>query len=275
LGLDFRAEVIRSLSQYQLLAERGHVEARVDGHTAAESEAKFRSVAEISADAVILAASDQRIIFWNRRAEDLFGYTEQEVLGKRLDFLIPERHRKAHLKALKRATSGSERVALESRTLVLSGRRKDGTEFPMEVSFGTWLAAGDAFYSAVMRRIEEPQALQDRLELARLAMESMPDMLLWSSADGRLCAVSSSACRLLGYERDELLKLSVHDIEPGLTPQKWRLHMEELRRLGNSREKGTYRRKDGSLLPVDSGLSHIEFKGRSYRLSISRPRHEP
>src|SRR5574337_359380 len=70
--------------------------------TLRESEIRFRSVVQSAIDAIILADSDGNIISWNKGAQTIFGYEEEEVLGKPLTILMPERYREAHLRGLER-----------------------------------------------------------------------------------------------------------------------------------------------------------------------------
>ena len=119
-----------------------------------ESEMRFRSVAQSAGDAIVSADPDGNIIFWNRAAERIFEYAEEEVLGKSMAMLLPERCRAAFCPALDRARSaGDSRVAgfaLES-----EGLRANGSEFPAEFSLATWEATQGTFFSMTIRDITE------------------------------------------------------------------------------------------------------------------------
>ena len=117
-----------------------------------ESETRFRSVAESATDAIISADSQGRIVSWNRGARRIFGYAEEEALGQPLTLLMPERYHADHRRGLERCNATGE-PRFTGRTLELHGRRKDGAEFPLEISLGNWSSSKGTFYSAVIRDI--------------------------------------------------------------------------------------------------------------------------
>jgi PAS domain S-box-containing protein len=117
-----------------------------------ESETRFRSVAQSAMDAIISADQRGQIVFWNRAAQTMFGYTEEEVYGQPLTILMPERYRADHLRGIEGCNRTGE-LRLKDRTLELHGRRKDGAEFPVELSLGQWRTRTGIFYSAILRDI--------------------------------------------------------------------------------------------------------------------------
>lgn len=119
-----------------------------------ESELKFRSVTQSASDAIISADSSGNIIFWNNGALDIFGYTEEETLGRPLTMLMPERYRQGHVEGMARVnTTGKTHVI--GKTAEMHGLHKDGSEFPIELSLATWTTGEDTFYSGVIRDITE------------------------------------------------------------------------------------------------------------------------
>jgi PAS domain S-box-containing protein len=140
-----------------------------------ESERRFRSVVQTATDAIVLADGSGNIIAWNRAAQIIFGYREEEVLGQPLTMVMPERYRDAHRKGLARLQAGGEARVIGT-TVELHGIRKDGSEFPLELSIGTWQATEGAFYSGIIRdtterkRAEKFQSAQ--LEVSLILAES-------------------------------------------------------------------------------------------------------
>ncbi|MBM2826571.1 MAG: diguanylate cyclase/phosphodiesterase with and sensor(s) [Dehalococcoidia bacterium] len=130
-------------------------------------ELKFRTVAEAVIDAVILADTSGKIISWNPGAEAIFGHTEAEVLGQPLTILMPERHQAAHLRGLERVSQTGERQRI-GRTSEVSGLRKDGQEFPIELSLGTWVTSEGRFFCGIIRDVTERTVLQEALRHAAL-----------------------------------------------------------------------------------------------------------
>ena len=128
-----------------------------------ESEEKFRTVAQTAADSIILADSNGKIIFWNKSAQNIFGYAEEEILGKPLTILMPEQYRNAHQKGIERINSTGESKYLGKIT-EMHGLRKDGNDFPIELSVAMWRVGEKVFYSGIVRDITERKQLENKFE---------------------------------------------------------------------------------------------------------------
>ncbi len=135
-----------------------------------ESEQRFRAVTESANDAIISADSAGNIIGWNKGARAMFGYDAQEVLDRPLTMLMPERYRAGHQKGLERfRNTGEARVI--GRTIELHGLRKNGGEFPIELSLSSWRVDGETFFSSIIRDITERSQAEDALRRARDELE--------------------------------------------------------------------------------------------------------
>ncbi len=140
----------------------------------AESEERFRSVSQSANDAIITSDSDGNIIFWNNGAQKIFGYQSDEILGKPLTILMPQRYREAHIKGLDIMRTTGESPVIGKR-VELEALRKDGSEFPTELSLSTWKTGEKTFYSGILRDIterrcnEEIQRENERLAFANRA----------------------------------------------------------------------------------------------------------
>ena len=118
------------------------------------SELRFRSLAQSANDAVIAADSGGRILSWNRAAQNIFGHSEDEMLGKNLTLLMPERYRDAHDKGMARFLE-TKKAKVVGHMAEFEGLRRDGTEFPLELSLGSWQTDEGTFFSGVLRDISE------------------------------------------------------------------------------------------------------------------------
>ncbi len=136
-----------------------------------DSEIKFRSVTESAIEGIVLADSGGNIILLNKAAQTIFRYTDEEVLGKPLTVLMPERYREAHRKGLERMrTMGKTQVV--GKTLELHGRRKDGVEFPLELALATWRSGEESFYSGMIRDITDRKRAEEELRRAHDELEA-------------------------------------------------------------------------------------------------------
>lgn len=133
------------------------------------SELRFRSVVQSAADAIILADEDARILFWNKGAETMFGYHEDEVLGYPLELLMPEQYREAHRRGFERFRVGGK-SQMVGKTVELEGLRKDGAVFPLELSLASWRTEEGTFFTGIVRDITERKRA-DEMRFAKEAAE--------------------------------------------------------------------------------------------------------
>jgi PAS domain S-box-containing protein len=146
------------------------------------SEERFRAVAASANDAIVSADGSGNIVYFNPSAERVFGYSASESLGKPLTTLMPERFHDPHAEALKRfLATGEARVI--GKTVELAGRRKDGSEFPLELSLSTWKQGQDPFFTAILRDISEHVQAQRKLAESAAELERRTRELERSNAD--------------------------------------------------------------------------------------------
>lgn len=107
-----------------------------------KSEAGFRSVVQSASDAIVLADGESKITMWNTSAQKIFGYNEEEILGQPLPRLIPQRYQDVHQVGMEGSISINS-FQVTGKAVELHGLRKDGGEFPMELSLSTWKNGGN------------------------------------------------------------------------------------------------------------------------------------
>jgi len=113
-------------------------------------------------DAILSADARGHITYFNPGAERIFGLTSDEVIDRPLTTLMPERFREAHRAGLARyVATGEARVI--GKTVELAGRRKDGTEFPLELSLATWKHGAEVAFTAIIRDIAARKEAEDTL----------------------------------------------------------------------------------------------------------------
>jgi len=128
------------------------------------SEERFRAVAETANDAIVSADARGNITYFNRSAELIFGYSAAEVLGRPLTLLMPERFHDAHRRGLERFLSTGEPRVIGKR-VEMAGRRKDGSEFPVELALASWRASGGIFFTGMICDITERKLAEGALAL--------------------------------------------------------------------------------------------------------------
>jgi len=170
LLVEMAMDISYALDHLDFQAARNRAE-----ETLSKSEAHYRAVAQSAKDAIITADNAGNIIGWNRGAEIIFGYTEAEVMGQPLTVLIPQRYYDRHVSGMHRVLSGGKSHII-GKTVELEGLRKDGSEFPLELSLAKWETAEGQFFTSFIRDITERKRTEttlkqakDRLLLATLA----------------------------------------------------------------------------------------------------------
>jgi PAS domain S-box-containing protein len=134
------------------------------------SEERLRAIVTSATDAIITIDAEQKVTLFNAGAEATFGYSAKEMIGQKLDRLVPEQFRGAHRRHVDAfgRTGTSMRVMGGER--VLSGLRRNGEEFPMEARISQVDVGGQKFYTVILRDIAERKRVQaERDELLALA----------------------------------------------------------------------------------------------------------
>jgi PAS domain S-box-containing protein len=162
-------------------------------------EALYRGIISISSDAIICVDRTQRIILFNHGAERIFGYASDEVLGKSLSFLLPERYRPAHGRQVREFGASEVAARQMGERGEILGLRKDGEEFPAEASISRVEMDGKAFYTAVLRDISERRRAED--DRARL-MERERDARRTAEAAQRRASFLADATEALDASLD-------------------------------------------------------------------------
>jgi len=117
----------------------------------------------------------------------------------------------------------------------------------------------------------ETRRSEDRiLRMMKVAVDEAADAVFWVGKDARFIYVNAAACRTLRYSRSELLSMTVLDVVPSLTAEKWLEHWDKLKDLGSATFDSMHRRKDSSLLPVEVSVSYQEFGGEEYHCAFAR-----
>lgn len=130
----------------------------------------FKSIMLSVTDAIIIINQDSQIVFWNNSAQKIFGYSQSEAIGMDLTQLMPERFRQLHLSGLKRYLQTLEPKVIGT-VVELWGLKKDGNEFPIELSVSTWKEDGVIFFGGIIRDKTEWQKIRSELEESKRDLE--------------------------------------------------------------------------------------------------------
>jgi len=123
---------------------------------------------------------------------------------------------------------------------------------------------------AVNKRTEELKQTEESLHLTSFTMKHAADAVFWITADASIIDANDTACRSLGYTRDELLKLKVADVDTQFNAELWPQHWEELKAHGSLFFESSQRAKDGKIIPVEIAANYIRFNDSEYNCAFVR-----
>ncbi|HET8539970.1 MAG TPA: ATP-binding protein [Anaeromyxobacter sp.] len=235
---------------------------------------RFKGVLDAAPDAMVISDRLGRIVLWNAEAERVFGYRADEVLGQAVEILIPERFRAVH-------PHHRHRYFVDPRTrpmgsvggLELYGRRKDGTEFPAEISLSPLETEDGVLAITAIRDVTVRKKVESQF---RGLLEAAPDAMVITDRRGKITLVNAQAEKLFGYSREELLGQLVE----ALIPQRFRaMHpghrasyfgTPRTRPMGEGRVELWGLRKDGTEFPAEISLSPLETADGVFAITAIR-----
>ncbi len=130
------------------------------------SEAYFRNVLESAPDAMVIIDHHGKITVVNRQAEDMFGYKRQQMLGQEIEMLLPDALRERHI-SHRAGFAANPQLRPMGVNLELRGQRRDGSNFPVEISLSPFASASGVFISSVIRDVTSRKAMEQELITAR------------------------------------------------------------------------------------------------------------
>ncbi len=236
-----------------------------------ESEAKFRSVMESAIDAIISGDVSGNIRAWNSAASALFQYTEEEVIGRPIELIIPERFRKSHRDGLQRVSQGGPSHVI-GKTVELAALRKNGSEFPVELSLATWFLDDQRYFTGIIRDISERKQAEQKF---RSVTESAIDAIISADHTGKIVSWNKAATRILGYTSEDAIGQRLELIIPERFHELHRKGMGRVTAGGESRVIGktvelAARTKDGAEIPIELSLSTWTVHNDRYYTGIIR-----
>jgi PAS domain S-box-containing protein len=223
------------------------------------SEARLAGIVDSAMDAIITVDGDQRILLFNRAAEQMFCCPATEAIGHSLEQFIPERFRSSHSSHMGAfgQTGVTNRAMAGARAVY--GLRANGEEFPIEASIWRVETEGQKLYTVIMRDITGRERAEERF---RQVIEGAPNGMVMVDPDGKIVLVNAQIEKSFRYQRAELVGQPIER----LVPERFHAHHSAYRDsfISNpaARPMGAGRdlfglRKDGTEFPVEIGLNPI------------------
>jgi PAS domain S-box-containing protein len=230
------------------------------------SEMKFRGIVESSPDAMVIVDGEGRIVLVNAETERLFGYPRSEMIGNAVDMLVPDRFRPKH-PGHRQGYTAHPRTRAMGEGLELWGLRKDGTQFPVEISLSPIKTPEGTLVASAIRDVTESKRAQRQLRASELKfrgiLESAPDAMVIVDAEGRINLVNPETERMFGYPRGELVGQFIEVLVPERLHSEHPRHRSDYGAHPRTRTMGEGRalwglRKDGTEFAVEISLSPLE-----------------
>jgi len=177
------------------------------------AEQKFRSLVESAPHAMVITNQGGDIVLVNQRAEQLFGYSRQELLGQTVDVLVPERfrqfhpwHRSSYFAAPRPRDLGHGKA--------LNARRKDGREFPVEISLSPLDTEDGMVVTAAIRDVSQRHKAEEAIRHLAAIVEYTDDAIFSKTLEGTITSWNAGAARTYGYAAAEVVGRPIQMLAP-------------------------------------------------------------
>ena len=251
--------------EYSCASARDITERKAAEKAVRESEDRYQTLVNLSPDAMIVNV-DGKYAFANPAAARLLGASSpRELLGGDVMARIHPDDRALVAARVARVLEGAVTPPAEIRVL-----RLDGIPVEVEATAARVEFDGRPAGQVIFRDISERRRSEELLRLTQFSVDRVADSVFWTDSDARLIYVSDSTCRLHGYSREEMLRLTLFDLDRSLSAEQWSANWQRMKHSGPITFETVNRAKDGSTIPVEVSVNHLEFNGKEYNCALVR-----
>ena len=242
---------------------------RANAQLAMTRAERLDGIINTTVDGIIVIGKDGRMEAFNRGAQRLFGYSESEVLGRNVNMLMPSPYREEHDGYLERYKVTRVPTIIGTGREV-SGRRRDGSVFPLHLSVGEMTIGGDQKFTGMLHDLSRRKQLEDQLRASearwRAIVESAVDGIIVIDSHGRIEAFNPAAERLFGYTESQVLGHNVDMLMPSPYHEEHDQYLSRYMATGRAKIIGigrevTGQRQDGTTFPLHLSVGEISIAG--------------
>jgi hypothetical protein len=242
-------------------------------HETQVSRGRLRAILDSAMDAIVTVDDEQRIVLFNRAAEQVFGLPREQALGTPLERLIPERFREAHRRHLAEFARTGVTARRMGGVAALWGLRADGEEFPIEASISQTAEGASRYYTVILRDITLRRQTEARLAAI---VDSAMDAVITVDGEQRIVLFNRAAEQVFQLKKEEALGTPLERLRPPRFRGPHREHVQAFGRTGvTSRRMGDVTtlwalRADGTEFPIEASISQVAEGGKRYYTVILR-----
>jgi PAS domain S-box-containing protein len=217
---------------------------------------------------MVAVAGNGAIVLVNGQFENLFGYGRDEIIGRPIEILMPDRSRGADPANLALYVRGPD-IRPTGQRLELCGRRKDGTEFPIEVSLSSVETSTGRLVSSAIRDISDRKAAEERQARLAAIVDASDDAIIGKALDGRITSWNRGAELMFGFPANEVVGTLISSLLPSERAREEAGYLEVAARGAVQHVETTRPTKDGRAVDVSLTISPVhDARGRFAGIAV-------
>ncbi len=234
------------------------IECDLSENTLRESEQGYRGLIETAQDAIIRIDEDEIVNIWNKSAEKIFGYTKDEIIGKSVSIIIPERYRRRHKEGVQRFLR-TDRARIIGDIVEVFGETKEGIEVPVEMSLTFQKNnRGQYHFMAIIRDISVRKKSEVEIQRLSCAVKQSPSSVMITNSEGIIEYINPKFTELTGYNPEDALGQTPSILKSGKTsPEEYEQLWKAIKFGGEWRGEFCNRKKNGTLYWEYTSISAI------------------
>jgi PAS domain S-box-containing protein len=231
-----------------------------------ESEERYKKLLEGTFDLVQSVKKDGSFMFVSDNWLSTLGYTKEDLRKLSVFDVIHPRHLPSCREMFSRVFSGEILKNIETSFI-----SSDGGEIILRGNAVPRYLDGEIIGTqGFFQDITEQRKLEHELHLTQFAIDNSLDASFWLNSKAHFIYVNRSACKSLGYSREELLSMTIHDIDPNFPRKAWKEHWDNVKKNKHFIIESSHRKKNGKHIPVEIAINYIKFGDAEYNCAFAR-----